>query len=188
MTIRRQPWISAPVAIAALQAASLHGQEPEPTPIDSATAEAIRARAEEFASARLHLDTLLQRVFDENPELWERLDELEAAYLEVMVELDPETGARRARFRDLEGAYTDAVLADDTARVQALLQEGAELRRALQATATEAGQRQDLSRQTEAIRTEIVARLSQIDPGAGSLFAEETVVEWLIMASVVGFR
>lgn len=188
MRRRRQPWICALLAGAALHAPTLDGQEPDSTPVDSATAEAIRARAADFARAQLHLDTLLERVFEENPELWERLDELETVYLEVMVELDPETGARRARFRDLETAYTTAVLADDTARVQALLQEGAELRRALETTATEAGRRPGLSGRVDAFRTEIVARLSQIDAAAVRLLAEENVAEWLIMASVVGFR
>ena len=176
------------LVVGAIYAPTAYGQEPEPTPIDSATAEAIRARAEEFARAQMHLDTLLERTFEANPELWERLDELEAAYLDVMVELDPETSSRRARFRALETAYTDAVRADDTARVQTLLREGAELRRALEATAEEAGQRQGLSVRVDAFRTEIAARLSEIDPTAVRLLAEEDVAEGLIMDSVVGFR
>lgn len=174
------------VAVGAICAPTAYGQEP--AQIDSATAEAIRDRAEEFARAWLHVDTLLGRVFDENPALKERLDELAAAYLDVMAELDPETARRRARFRELETAYTDAVMADDGARVQAVLREGADLRRALEATAAEAGRRQDLSRRVESLRTEVVAGVSQIDPAAVRFLAEQEVVEGLIMDSVVGFR
>lgn len=168
----------------ALHASVAYGQEP--TPADSATAAEIRARAAEFGRARVHVDTLLERAFDESSELWEQLEEIEAAYLEAMVELDPETAQRRARLRDLETAYTGAVLADDA--VGALVREGAEILGALKRTAAEAGQRPDLSRKVEAFRTDVVARLSLMDPGAVPLLAEAKRLEWLITAHVVGLR
>lgn len=170
----------------ALHASVAYGQEP--TPADSTTAAEIRARAAEFGRARVHVDTLLERAFDENSELWEQLEEIEAAYLEAMVELDPETAQRRARLRDLGTAYTGAVLADDAVRGGGLVREGAEILGALKRTAAEAGQRPDLSRKVEAFRTDIVARLSLMDPGAVPLLAEAKRLEWLITAHVVGLR
>lgn len=174
---------------AAVLGGSVAAQEPaDPNSAAEWSLQEMRERAAEFVADQTRLHDLLNRVFVENSGLEEELEALEAAYVDAMVALDPETAERRARLRGLEDAYTSAVLADDTTAVRTLVDEGVELLHELEATADEAAGQPDLAREIEAFRTTVVARLTAIDPDAPRLLERHDAVAALIKTTVLGLQ
>jgi len=174
-------------AVMALQASPAIGQKP-PDPAPGGPWQALPPEYRERAERRERLFGLLTSVFQENPELRDRLEALQRAHLETMQALDPETARRRARMSELEDGYTRAVLADETGGVRALVREGIALRRALETTLAEAARQPDLERRLQAFRAEVVASLTKLDPNASSLMERENVLDAVVAEGVLRLR
>lgn len=182
-----QRFVLVATAVMALQVSPVIGQKP-PDPAPGGLWQALPPEYRERAERRERVLGLLASVFRENPELRDRLEALQGAYLETMQALDPETARRRARMSELEDAYTRAVVADDAGGVRAMVREGLALRSALETTLAEATGRPDLEQRLEAFRAEVLAALTKLDPDASSLMEWEEVLDAVLAEGVLRLR
>lgn len=173
-------------AVMALQAPAL-GQKPPESGM-AGLWQALPQEYRERAERRQRLYGLLSRAFEENAGLRDSLEALQQTFLQTMQALDPETARRRARMRELEDAYTRAVLADDADGERALVREGVALRIALETTLAEATRRPVFEQRLEAFRSEVLASLTKLDPDASSLMEWEEVLDAVLSEGVLRLR
>jgi hypothetical protein len=87
------------------------------------------------------------------------------------VALDPATSGRLERMAELQAMYDEIATTEDRPDVGALLDEGRQLRRQLQATAVQARKQPEVAAQASAFADALEARFRQIDPDSFEILA-----------------
>lgn len=145
----------------------------QPPPADSeAPRLPIAMRYPEIMQAQRALMRLMSEAFRIDEGLHELRAEFEEAQRKAMEALDPQTTQRLERLSELQAMHDDIVANQEFPDVDALLAEGRQLRRALQATAAEARRRPEVAKRASTLASALEARFQQIDPESFQLLAQ----------------
>ncbi len=158
-------------AVAVSMAATAGGQEQPPGENSESVRESVMLRYPEIIRAQQAVMSLLSRALSTDPGLDELRVEFEQAQAEAMVALDPLTTQRVERMAELQALYDQVVATEKTPDISTLLEEGRQLRKALQETAVQARRKPEVAKKADAFASALELRFQQIDPEAFALLA-----------------
>ena len=151
-------------ALALLAASGLRAQEPPQNPDAAAGGGSNMTRYAEVMRAQRVLMSLLSQATGGDPGLNQLRVQFEKVQREAMVALDPATSGRLERMAELQTLYEEIGATEERPDVGALLDEGRQLRRKLQATAVQARKRPGVAARATAFANALETRFRQIDP------------------------
>ena len=126
----------------------------------------------EVMRAQRVLTSLLSESLRLDPGLNKLREQFELTQREAMISLDPATTGRMQRMAELQTLYTDISATQQRPDVGALLNEGRQIQRQLQATAAEARKQPQVAAQATVFANALETRFRQIDPESFEMFSQ----------------
>jgi predicted nucleic acid-binding Zn-ribbon protein len=153
-------------AVAALIPAGAQAQQAQPQLPDS-----LLPLVQELQQLQQELTGIQQRAMAADTSLQQEQVAVQQVVERTVLELDPTIAQRLARLEELEGEFRAAQEAQDSGRMQALMEEAQQIQAQVQEAQARALERPDVEQRIAAFREKLVARMATVEPRTPELMS-----------------